>query len=73
MNRRDTLFGLLALGSAPLATRAQPAATPARIAFLLFGRRPPGPVPAITNRFLDAFKQGMRELGHVEGYEPQAA
>ncbi|HTQ77425.1 MAG TPA: ABC transporter substrate binding protein, partial [Burkholderiales bacterium] len=58
---------LLALAAAPLAARAQPAARPARIVFLLFGRRPPGPVPAITNRFLDAFKQGMRELGHVEG------
>ena len=67
MKRRGTLLGLLALAATPIAARSQPAARPARIAFLLFGRRPPGPVPAITNRFLDAFKQGMRELGHIEG------
>lgn len=36
MNRRDTVLALRALGSVPLATRAQPAAKPARIAWLGF-------------------------------------
>jgi len=65
VNRRDTLLGLLALGAPPLAARAQAAGTPARILFLFVGRAtspPPFLVP-----YLDAFKKGMRELGHIEG------
>ena len=66
MNRRATLLGLLSLGASPLAARTQPAAKPTRIDFLLLGRAPAS-LPALTTRFLDAFKQGMRELGHIEG------
>jgi putative ABC transport system substrate-binding protein len=61
MNRRDTVLALLALGAAPLATRAQPAGKPARIAWLGFTS------PEAAGYFLDAFKQGLRELGYVEG------
>ena len=72
MKRRDTLIRLLGLlgmstlGAGAFGALAQSAARPARIAFLLLGRQPATLHP-ITIRFLDAFKQGMRELGHVEG------
>ena len=61
MNRRDTVIALLALGAAPLATRAQPPTKPARIGYLGFSN--PEAVGALT----DALKQGLRELGHIEG------
>jgi putative tryptophan/tyrosine transport system substrate-binding protein len=48
--------GLLA---APLYARAQPAGTTPRIGFLRSGS-PPDP-------FVEAFRQGLRELGYVEG------
>ena len=64
MKRRDTVLALLALGTAPLAARAQPAVKPARIIFLVFGPTPASPP---VNPHLDAFKQGLRDLGHVEG------
>jgi putative ABC transport system substrate-binding protein len=64
MNRRDTLLGLLALGTSPLAARAQPAAKPARVIYLIFG---PGPSSPALNPYLEAFKQGLRDLGHREG------
>lgn len=68
MNRRDTLLGLLALGASPLAARAQPAAKPARIVWLLQGRPPISPEGALTTKpFVDALKQGLQELGHIEG------
>ena len=73
MNRRDTLLGLLALGAGPLAARAQPAAKPARIIWLLLGPRPAS--TPLLNSYLDPFKQGMRELGYIEGetfvFEPR--
>ncbi|HTQ77410.1 MAG TPA: ABC transporter substrate-binding protein [Burkholderiales bacterium] len=62
MNRRETMLALLALAATPRAARAQPAA---RIMFLIQGA-PPGP-PPWKNPYLDAFKQGLRALGHVEG------
>lgn len=74
MNRRDAMALALAVGAIPLIVRAQPAGRPARIVFLRLGR-PPNPPPAFLLAFFDAFKLGMRELGHVEGktyqFEPR--
>lgn len=64
MRRRELLLALGALAAVP-AARAQPAAKPARIMFLILGA-PPGP-PPWKNPALDAFKEGLRELGQVEG------
>lgn len=58
MNRRDTLLALLSLGAAPLAAEAQRAERVYRIGFL----SPTSPDPR-----RDAFLQGLRELGYVEG------
>jgi putative ABC transport system substrate-binding protein len=63
MRRREFVLALPALAAA-LAARAQPAAKPARIVFLVFG---PAPASPSANPQLDAFKQGLRDLGHVEG------
>jgi putative ABC transport system substrate-binding protein len=52
---------VLALGAVPLATRAQQPAKPARIAWLGFSS------PEAVGHLIDAFKQGLRELGHIEG------
>jgi putative tryptophan/tyrosine transport system substrate-binding protein len=62
MRRREFILALGAAAAWPLAARAQ---------------QPPGPIPRVaflgaesasTNRhFLDAFRQGMREHGYVEG------
>jgi putative ABC transport system substrate-binding protein len=52
--------GLLA---APLAAEAQPAASLPRIGYLSAGSLSDPRFP----RFLQAFRQGLRELGHVEG------
>jgi putative ABC transport system substrate-binding protein len=59
------LFGLvvilaLSLNLAPLAAEAQPAGKVSRIGFLFFGA--PGPSAEV-----DAFRQGLRELGYIEG------
>ena len=61
MNRRDTLLALVALGAVPLAARAQPIAKPARIAYLHFSS------PEASGYLLDAFKQGLLDLGYIEG------
>ena len=55
------LFLVLALAvlAVPLAAEGQPARNVARIGFLIAGS-PPYP-------FLDSFKQGLRELGYIEG------
>ena len=60
MNRRS-FVGTLGLGLlvAPLAAEAQPAGKVYRIG-VLGGSSPPDP-------FVEAFKQGLRELGYVEG------
>jgi len=61
MNRRTFLCGLtLGTLSAPLAAEAQQAGKVPRIGFLYYGS--PGPSPE-----LDAFRQGLRELGCIEG------
>jgi len=60
MDRRDTVLALLALGAAPLAAGAQQAAKVARIGFLAVNR-------AANPHLRDAFLQGLRDLGYVEG------
>ena len=60
MNRRDTLLALLALGAAPLAAEAQQAAKVPRIGFLETNR-------AASPHTPEAFRQGLRDLGYVEG------
>ncbi len=62
MNRRDAvlaLLALLALGAAPVAAEQQPAKL-ARIGYLGYGN------PESAGNLVDAFKQGMRELGYVD-------
>jgi putative tryptophan/tyrosine transport system substrate-binding protein len=58
---RRAFLGMLPLAflAAPLGARAQEAGRLARIG-VLFGGSPPDP-------FVEAFKQGLRELGYVEG------
>jgi putative ABC transport system substrate-binding protein len=60
MDRRDTVIALLALGAHPLAVEAQQAAKGARIGYLSAG---------LTSepQLRDAFVQGLRDLGYVEG------
>ncbi len=60
MDRRETVFALLALGAVPLAARAQPAGKVFRIGFLWDS-------PAAFPDAIEAFRQGLRELGYVEG------
>jgi ABC-type uncharacterized transport system substrate-binding protein len=61
MNRRDTILALLLLGAAPLAALAQqPGKAVPRLGVLLFG------TPE-TDPNLNAFRQGLRNLGRVEG------
>ena len=61
MNRRTFLCGLtLGTLTLPLAAEAQQAGKVPRIGFLYYGS--PGPSPE-----LDAFRQGLRELGYIEG------
>jgi putative tryptophan/tyrosine transport system substrate-binding protein len=69
MTRRTLgLLVLLALGvvCAPLAVAAPSAERGFRIGFLAFGPPPPDPVPPAFP--LTAFRQGLRELGYVEGH-----
>jgi putative ABC transport system substrate-binding protein len=61
VNRRTFLAGTGAvLLSAPLAAEAQQVGKIPRIGFLFFGSLGP-------SRELDAFRQGLRELGYAEG------
>src|SRR2546426_7446920 len=62
MNRRTFLCGLtLGALSAPLGARAQQAGKVYRIGYLSNGN------PTTTAPFVDAFRQGLREFGWVEG------
>jgi len=63
MNRRNTLFALLALGLAPLVSRAQQQDKVWRVGFLTQRRRP----DSIDSDFIGAFPRAMRALGYVEG------
>src|SRR6266581_9681101 len=60
MDRRNTVLALLALGAAPFAAEAQPAAKVARIGYLGTNR-------ATAPGMVDAFLQALRDLGYVEG------
>src|SRR5438552_13456582 len=60
MDRRDTVLALLALGAAPLAAEAQQAAKVARIGYL-------GGSLAAFPYLREAFRQGLRDLGYIEG------
>jgi len=54
---------ILSLTLAPLVGEAQPAASLPRIGFLA----PSSPSDSRVARYLEAFRQGLRELGYVEG------
>jgi hypothetical protein len=62
MDRRALVAGTLALLAAPLVAEAQEGEKIPRIGFLRSGS-PPDP-------FVEAFRQGLRELGYVEGRCP---
>ncbi len=64
MNRRDTVLALLALVAAPFVSLAQQQGKVRRIGFLAARSRSTASNPDIH---YDAFLQGMRELGYVEG------
>ncbi len=61
--RRSLFISILALGllAAPLAAAAQPPTKVPRIGILW-----PSPISAVAH-YLEAFRQGLRELGYVEG------
>jgi putative ABC transport system substrate-binding protein len=61
MERRAFVVGALGLLAAPLAAEAQQAGRVPRIGFLVLTS------PSSASRLLDAFRQGLRELGWVEG------
>ena len=63
--RRREFIGLLGGAAAlwPLAARAQQSAKPHRIGYLHGGTE------AGDRGFLDEFKAGMRDLGHIEGHD----
>jgi len=61
MNRRDAVLALIALAAAPLASEAQRPAKVYRIGYL--GMTPPTPRDPVW----EAFVQGLRERGYVEG------
>jgi len=60
MNRREAVITLAALGALPFAAEAKQAAKVARIGYLT-------PNLAASLHLLEAFRQGLRELGYVEG------
>lgn len=59
MKRRRVLLACFALASAPIAALAQRPAGPPRVGYLVFGARAQG--------LHEAFIQGLRDLGYVEG------
>ena len=59
MNRRDTVLALLALGISPLAVEAQQVEKVHRVGFLS--------APSASQAMIDAFRQGLRANGYVEG------
>jgi len=61
MNKRQTVFALLAIGALPLAARAQPASKVYRIAVLSIGTDPANPA-----RWQPLF-EAMAKLGYQEG------
>lgn len=61
MNRRDSVLALLALGAVPFAAEAQQKGKIWRIGVLELAS------PALNAANFDAFRQGLRELGYIEG------
>ena len=61
LHRTVAFIFVLAISAAPLATDAQQASRVPRIGYLEFGSAAPG------TPFLEAFRQGLRDLGWVEG------
>jgi len=61
MRRREFIAGLGGAAAWPLVARAQQASRVARIAFLGTGSSPD------TRVLIDAFQQGLRQLGYIEG------
>lgn len=64
MNRRDTVLALLSLSATPLSSLAQQQGKVWRIGFLAARSRSTSSSPEV---YYDAFVQGLRELGYVEG------
>jgi putative ABC transport system substrate-binding protein len=64
MNRRDAVLGLVALGASPLGAYAQQQGKVWRVGFLAVRARSTTSKPEPE---YDAFAQGLRELGYVEG------
>src|SRR5437867_11824742 len=60
MDRRDAVLALLALGAAPFAAEAQQATKVPRIGYLSTNL-------AVSPHTHEAFRQGLRDLGYVEG------
>src|SRR5262249_21171110 len=63
MQRRDLIMAFASSGVSPLAVRAEQPRNVPRIGFLATG---PLELPE-TRANLDAFRQGLRELGYVDG------
>ena len=62
MNRRAFVTSVAAVFAAPLAVEAQQVAKTARIGVLL-----PGSATDPSERYVGAFRQGLRDLGYTEG------
>ena len=62
MNRREAILTLIALGAVPRAAEAQQAAKIPRIGYLASNLAGSGPT-----RLHEAFRQGLRDLGYIEG------
>src|SRR6266498_35960 len=60
MNRRETIIVLVTLGAVPLAAGAQQAAKVPRIGYLSVNL-------AGSSHMTEGFRQGLRDLGYVEG------
>src|SRR5216117_3098456 len=60
MDRREAIIALVALSAVPLAAEAQQAAKIARIGYLTLSL-------AAAPHLQEAFLQGLRDLGYVEG------
>src|SRR5215470_15924482 len=68
MSRRDALRALLALGAGvAVALRVVPAQGQSKMRRIGFLTPRSRPTPPNTDAFSEAFTQGMRELGYVEG------
>jgi len=67
MSRRDALRALLALGAGAVAPRVVPAQGQSKMRRIGFLTPRSRPSPPNTDAFSEAFTQGMRELGYVEG------